>query len=447
MSLTPARVAEIVRAASAQRARHEHADVWTTVAPLLEACAEPAAADALAYLLSEGAFERNRGLELCSRLLEHHAGRSTVVVGLGLASEKLVDLDDLNAARDVPVLARVADALRDLAPRASAAEAAEIDAALAQTARLLGRSGDDVAEAAYLRLVRREPERWGHHYDLGLFYKTRGRFREGQAANQRAFDLGGGEDESVRWNLGICATGARDAATALRVWRLLGQKIEHGRFDLPEGRYHAVKVRLVQRPLAERTADADDPGLQETVWVERLSPCHGVVRSALFYDDIGVEYGDAVLFDGAPLTHQQTSDGKSVPVFPHLATLVQSGYLVFPFVGTQQDAGQLAALSAHLPGDAVVYAHSEQMVFLCAECARGGAGSTGHRHAPEDRHRMVRGKVCAPPHLGAHGLREALDAALGQAPDVSLHAPELSAAAGDLPRAEVEREHAAQLEG
>lgn len=98
---------------------------------------------------------------------------------------------------------------------------------------------------------------------------------------------------------------------------------------MPEGGYHDVKVRLAQRPLAERnsSSEPDDPGLEETVWVERLSPCHGIVRSGL-YEDLGVDYGDVVLFDGAPITHHEY-EGERVAVFPHLVTLKRPGYRPF----------------------------------------------------------------------------------------------------------------------
>jgi hypothetical protein len=91
----------------------------------------------------------------------------------------------------------------------------------------------------------------------------------------------------------------------------LGQHIEMGRFGLPEGSYGQVKVRLAEHPLAERKAGENDPGLEETIWIERLSPCHGIVRSALF-QDLGVDYGDVVLFDGAPVTHHKYGEDHVV---------------------------------------------------------------------------------------------------------------------------------------
>ncbi len=61
-----------------------------------------------------------------------------------------------------------------------------------------------------------------------------------------------------------------------------------GRFDLPDGGYPQCKVRLAERPLAERNAADDDPGLEETIWIQRLSPCHGIIRSVLYQTSVSI---------------------------------------------------------------------------------------------------------------------------------------------------------------
>jgi hypothetical protein len=61
--------------------------------------------------------------------------------------------------------------------------------------------------------------------------------------------------------------------------------------------------------------EPDDPGREETVWGERLSPCHGVVRSPLLQN----EYGD-----------------ERVAVFPHLTTLVRPGYRIWRVRGHEE---------------------------------------------------------------------------------------------------------------
>src|SRR5262245_48035187 len=271
--------------------------------------------------------------------------------------------------------------------------AAGLLSGLNTAARMMGRQRDAVVEAAALRLIELDPKRGSHYYNYGLFLKTRGRFREGMQANQRARALASETDEACEWNLGICATGARESAIALEVWKRMQHKLEIGRFGLPDGRYPNCKVRLAERPLAERAADTDDPGLEETIWIDRLSPCHGIVRSVL-YQDLGVNFGDVVLFDGAPITHHKYGE-REIPVFPHLATLVRSRYRIFDFAGTQAEANQLADASVDLAGDTVVYSHTENFRTLCACCFRDT--TLDHEHDRTEKRHVVTGKIAAAP--------------------------------------------------
>src|SRR5262249_22735591 len=162
---------------------------------------------------------------------------------------------------------------------------------------------------------------------------------------------------------------------------------------LPEGSYPLCKVKLAERPLAERNADMDDPGLQETIWIERLSPCHGIIRSVL-YDDLGVDYGDVILFDGAPITFHTYGDDK-VEVFPHLATLVRQNYQFFDFAGTQGEPRQLSDADRDLDGDSVIYSHSEFVMQFCARCWRD-PDVDHERHEPVET-RVVVGRIAAAP--------------------------------------------------
>jgi hypothetical protein len=307
---------------------------------------------------------------------------------------------------------------------------------LGTVCRTLGRAWDELAEQGYRAAIDAGPDAWKLHYDLGLFYKTRGRFAEGMAANQRAYELGGSDNDAVKWNLGICATGAREGEVALRVWKEIGQIIEMGRFDLPEGGYPSAKVRLAEYPVTERDAetDAEGPGLEETIWIERLSPCHGIIRSVL-YQDLGVDYGDVVLIDGAPVTYHRYGD-DSIPIFPHLATLEHRDYQLFDFAGTQSRRGEIADLSKELPADAVVYSHTEQFVVLCRCCWEDP--DQDHQHRNEDEHHVVMGQIAAPPDLSAVDLQTALDAAREGTDTIRLMVPDLAQAAGDDARAEVE---------
>ena len=434
---------DAVTAAVTARADEEDPEgAWAAAEPLWQRSAhQRQAAVALLRLVDRQAFTKTRSLEILRRAFDTHAADPALLAAIGEALEAAHDVRFLNAAPPSdPLFERVATRLDEqcFATRAVETEV-KLLGGLATASRLLGRSWDAVAERAHRRLVLLRPDRWQDHYNLGLFFKTRGRFPEAVVANRRAAELGG-DDEGVQWNLGICATGARDGTTALAVWRALGQHVELGRFGLPEGSYAHVKVRLAERPVATRLVDENEPGLEETVWVERLSPCHGIVRSALF-QELGVDYGDVVLFDGAPIMHQ-TYGETQVPVFPHLATLARPGYRIFPFVGTQPAPGLVDRLSESLPEDALVYSHTENTVVLCAHCWQDDSRDHG-AHRPAE-HCVVRGKLCVPPTVAPTDIRRALDDALSVS-GVRLFVPLLSELLGDHARADVERRRMAMI--
>jgi hypothetical protein len=446
--MKPEQIAELVRAARTHADRGDRAEALKVAAPLRAALSQIEAAHGLLHLIAAHSFERDDGRSILREVFDAYPGDASVAVHAGSAYEGAHDVRYLNAAPpedDLP--SRIADRLVELAETVADAEAERaLHFALASVARLLGRSWDEVAERSYRRILELVPDRWQMHYDFGLFLKTRGRFAEGMEANQRAWKLGGSDDESLRWNLGICATGAGNGTVAREAWTALGLAIETGRFDLPEGSFASVKVRLAERPLAERGGPGvpDDPGQEETIWIERLSPCHGIVRSALFYE-LGVDYGDVVIFDGAPITHQAYGDQK-VPVFPHLATLKHRGYQRYPFAGTQQAQRQLAELGADLPDDTVIYVHTEQVVHLCSACWE--ETSTRHKTHATSEHRVVTGKLCAPPEIPPAALLAAVDRLLAAAPGLRLFVPDLADAAGDTKRRDVEqRRHGMLTDG
>lgn len=434
------KIAQIKQDVLAHADRDEFEAAWRLSQPLLKNARRLEAARALSELTRRGAFEAKDGLVAARALASAHPTDLVVLSNLGRAFERLHDIRYLNAAPpNDPTLTEIANALGGLIESGAARtrdEELALQHGLAVAARILGRSWDQIAERSERRLVELRGT-WEDLYGLGLFYKTRGRFTDGRDANQRAFDSGGAEDEAVQWNLGICATGAGDSETALKIWKSQGNKIELGRFGLPEGGYHEVKVRLAQRPLAERNpaSELDDPGLEETVWVERLSPCHGIVRSAL-YGELGVDYGDVVLFDGAPITYHEY-EGERIAVFPHLATLERPGYRIWRFGGTQSRARQIGELSNQLPDDAVLYVHTEQFQVLCHSCWE--AGRVNHDGHQQVEHRVVTGKLCAPPDAAPSELLAQLDRLVAAEPGaVQLLVPELASEVGDEARAEVE---------
>ena len=420
---------------AARSGREEEA--WQALRPLLRAQrSQPEAALCLAAIVDQRCLPIERALEVLVEVEQAHPADAKVMGAVGLALEGARDVDQLNLAPpEHPLFLSMISKLDALAASVRGGERELLVLrGLATAARMVGRQRDDVAAKSYRRLVELEPQNPASHYNLGLFLKTRGRFREGAEANSAAARLASEVHDSYEWNLGICATGAGDGSLALGVWKRIGQKIEMGRFGLPEGRYPQCKVRLAERPLAERPATTDDPGLEETIWIERLSPCHGIVRSVL-YQALGVDYGDVVLIDGAPITYHTYGENR-VPVFPHLATLVRRGYRTYDFAATQDESGRIATISDELAEDAVVYSHTEHFRTLCARCWRNADVDHEH-HEPQEKN-VVAGRIAAPRHLEPTDLLAQIDRAIAARPACTLYAPDLCEAAGLRDRAAVE---------
>jgi tetratricopeptide (TPR) repeat protein len=411
---------------------------WKSLQPLLRAQRhQREAAIRLARIVERRCLTIDNALAALTEIERAHSGDLELLGVIGEALEGARDIDQLNLAPpEHSLFERVVDGLAEAAGNAigTAAEP-RLLSGLATAARMLARQRDEVAEASHKRLIELDPANGSAHYNYGLFLKTRGRFDEGLRANQAALRLAREPVESYEWNLGICATGAGQGETALEVWRRMGQKIEMGRFGLPEGGYPQCKLRLAERPLAERTAETDDPGHEETIWIQRLSPCHGIVRSVL-YQDLGVDFGDVVLFDGAPITYHTYGDAE-IPVFPHLATLVRRGYQRYDFAGTQDEPRRLADASLDLADDAIVYSHSENYRVLCASCWRDP--DIDHERHDEVEWHVVTGRIAAPPHIDPAELLSQLDAALASRSPCAIYAPTLCEAAGLAERAAVER--------
>lgn len=383
-------------------------------------------------------------LEVLDEVHKAYPNDQRIVCLIGASLDAARDIDQLNLAPpEHPLFLEIIDKLSEYVARGSTEPEELVHTGVAVAARMVGRQRDQVADASYKRLLEIDLEKSSNHYNYGLLLKTRGRFHEGMLANQTAVRLARESNEAYEWNLGICATGAGEGAVALEVWKRMGNKIEMGRFGLPEGRYPQCKVRLAERPLAERMAENDDPGLEETIWMERLSPCHGIIRSVL-YQDLGVDFGDVVLIDGAPITYH-TYGEKKIPVFPHLATLVRRNYQFFDFAGTQDESKRIGNLSDRLERDAVIYSHSENFRILCAGCWRDP--DLDHKeHTKEEKH-VVLGRIAAPGDFAPADLLAQIDKAIAENEPCKIYAPALCEAAGLSERAAVERRRYEMLKG
>jgi hypothetical protein len=137
------------------------------------------------------------------------------------------------------------------------------------------------------------------------------------------------------------------------------------------------------------------------------------------YQKLGVDYGDVVLFDGAPIV-QRDLGGQTVPVFPHLTTLWRGEWRLFRFAARQGHDGQVAELTAGLPGGAELYVHTERFRILCQGCWERREQHTEHER---ESHSVVTGKLCMPPDVDPATVLQALDQ---QLPDgVEVYIPDL----------------------
>ncbi|MGH1470857.1 MAG: hypothetical protein ACRBCS_06665 [Cellvibrionaceae bacterium] len=415
----------------------DYDEAWKILAPLIKAqSSNDVAADALIDIVHDGHLNIEQSLDLLDQIYETHKENEDILILMGCAMEAGRDLDFLNdPPPDHPLFGKVIKRLSEMALAINEKKKeAQIIEGLSSTARLMGRQYDDLARKSYARLVELLPNTSWAHYNQGLFFKTRGHFAEGVKANQKAIELTDEPSESYQWNLGICATGSRQGEIALNIWKEIGSKIEMGRYDLPEGNYPSCKVRLAERPLAERDGEHDNPGLEETIWIERLSPCHGIIRSVL-YQDLGVDFGDVILFDGAPVTYHKYGD-QQIAVFPHLATLRKNNYQFFDFTGTQENKGELGDISKHLDKDAVVYSHTESFSVLCSTCWRNE--EIDHEHRENEEKHVVTGRIVAPADMKPEEILEKIDSALKDKPENRVFSPDLCRACGLEDRARIE---------
>lgn len=188
------------------------------------------------------------------------------------------------------------EAGRDLLLRARASALSRSDAAV------------DVVEAAWADLLERHPHDGRLWYEVALWSKYRGAFREGLAAALQARRCLG-DQPAVLWNAGICATGCDEAADALDAWRALGMDavVHRGRVVVPG--LPKRRVRLV----------TDDPvygatGPREVLEAEitPLGPCDGMLDGVV---PVGGGEPVRVLHDGTPLP------GSDPAVLPVIALL------------------------------------------------------------------------------------------------------------------------------
>jgi tetratricopeptide (TPR) repeat protein len=306
---------------------------WQAAEPLRGQLGREAGVARVWLRLLEQTPERESRLGELREVLAGFSGEAELllgVTGLLLREDEPAPLDEPRAEDGPAALA--AGALRRWLEGARQEDTEEARALrallwvrLGSCLRLLGPERQSEAWEAFergLALGPGNPEAW---YDAGLGHKYAGRFEAGVVACRTALE-GMPWHEGAWWNLGLCASGAGDVASALEAWRHLGLQAREGEAGRARvdglGR---VQVRLSSGGPAAQGGLAP-PGARfayESVWVEAHSPCHGVLLTAPARVQ-GVAVGDVVLWDVAPLSVSEV-EGRHVPCFPLLAVLEKRG--------------------------------------------------------------------------------------------------------------------------
>jgi len=347
-------------------------------------------------------------------------------------------------------LERALRALSD-AERKDPAIAGNLYAMLGNALRLCGPNRDGEAQEAFTRAIELDPDRGEWWYDAGLLDKWRGRFDEGFAANELA-RMHLGDERPVLWNLAICATALGKAEEAVDAWLEMG--IE-ARVDRSRGMPYVaglppLLLRVLSRtPATDATSQLPDKSVGfELVWVAPLSPCHGVVQSPTFRD-APIDYGDLVLWDGAPVAAHDTADHGTVPVFPLLEILRHGAERRWPFVSLEREPGALDGLEGELPEGTRVFIQQERVEHHCAACEAGEP----HEHhtaaasaSASASARLVRGKIIVQPMQNLEEFRDSWEAAIAKR-EASVSIPSLYEQLKDSKRAGQEHQAWRGIEG
>jgi len=194
--------------------------------------------------------------------------------------------------------------------------------------RAAGPAHDADARAAYESALATQRDNGHWWFDYGVLHKWRGRFRDGlRCVREARAQLGA--TKPILWNQAICATGAGEGEVALEAWSALGlpARLASGGLPSVDG-LPAMRVRAPSVPSGHGLRELPDRSF-ESVWVAPLSPCHGVVQSPSF-QQTPIDYGDVVLWDGAPVAIEDAIRSGSrphgatpepVPCFPLLEIL------------------------------------------------------------------------------------------------------------------------------
>jgi tetratricopeptide (TPR) repeat protein len=270
--------------------------------------------------------------------------------------------DDGPAQRAAEAARRCLESLDD-AQRRDPDVGGYLYANLANALRLAGPKHDEESHAAFYRALEIAPDRGDYWHDLGLLHKWRGRWDNAYAAFLKA-RARLGETRPVLFNLAISATGLGEGDVAAGALKQLGMPVElHPESKMPfVPGLPPAQLRVLSRGAGYATASAfpNEATAFEVLWVQPLSPCHGVVASPCFRD-APIDYGDLVLFDPAPVAHGRDADGNAVPCFPLLEILRRGDEHRLRFIAYVDRAGAFDDLARGLPDGFTLFRQTERI--------------------------------------------------------------------------------------
>src|SRR6266702_4240934 len=177
---------------------------WQQMQPLGQAQHhQHEAANSLLRIIGQRCLPIEAAADVLLEIAQSHLQDAKILATVGERLEAARDIDDLNAPPPAhAVFHTVIERLATLAREQAGLPGEEdILRGLANAARMPARQYDDIAESSYRRLTEISPRKSGSHYNLGLFFKTRGKFEEGMKSNQTAASLADETIDAYEWNL------------------------------------------------------------------------------------------------------------------------------------------------------------------------------------------------------------------------------------------------------
>lgn len=199
------------------------------------------------------------------------------------------------------------------------------------------------------------------HYNVGLIYKYRRKWRESLRYNRAAVQLDP-TSEPANWNLAIAATALRKWTLVRAAWRRIGVLEKPGSGPI-DGDFGQACVRL--------NADGPAGATVEVVWVRRVCPVRGRIYNIPTIGT-GYRFGDIVLHDGAPMGYRKNANGQERPVFNALELFERSTYHTFVASIVAPEADDVLALESLADRVGLPFEDWQQSVrYLCKACSEG----------------------------------------------------------------------------